>query len=74
MNGLNNLKRNNIMKEIILRDEQGVAVLNTIKRRIIFTLMMIFTITAAILSIVTIFWFNYWIFTGRNILKDIFDI
>ena len=74
MNGLNNLKRNNIMKEIILRDEQGVVVLNTIKRRIIFTLMMIFTITAAILSIVTIFWFPYWIFTGRNILKDIFDI
>ena len=74
MYGLNNLKRNNIMIEIILRDEQGVAVLNTIKRRIIFTLMMIFTITAAILSIVTIFWFPYWIFTGRNILKDIFDI
>jgi hypothetical protein len=62
------------MKEIILRDEQGVAVLNTIKRRIIFTLMMILTITASILSIVTIFWFPYWIFTGRNILKDIFDI
>lgn len=62
------------MKEIILRDKQGVAILDTIKRRIIFTLMIIFTITASILSIVTIFWFPYWIFTGRNILKDIFNI
>jgi hypothetical protein len=62
------------MKNIIDRDDKGIALCDTIKRRIIFLLMVIFVISISIFSIITLLFIPYWIFTGRNILKDIFDI
>ena len=62
------------MRDIIKRDDRGVAILDSTKRRIIFSLIVLFGFTAIIGSFVTLFFIPYWIFTGKNIFKQILDI
>ena len=62
------------MKNIINRDNRGVAILDNTKRRIIFSLIVLFGFTSIIVSFVTLFFIPYWIFTGKNIFKQILDI
>ena len=62
------------MREVVLRDEKGTAILDTPKRRIIFSLTLLFVFTSIIVSFVTLLFIPYWIFTGKNIFKQILDI
>jgi len=58
---------------IVERGEDGIAILDTPKKRILFVLMVIFCFLSAIISYVTPIWFIYWIFTGKSLFKIIFS-
>ena len=58
---------------IVERGEDGIAILDTPKKRILFTLMAVFCILFTIVSYLTPIWFIYWIFTGKSLFKIIFD-
>ena len=55
----------------IERDNEGVAKLDTPKRRLIFTIVFITSFLFAAFSFVSFLWLFYWIITGRNIFVDI---
>jgi hypothetical protein len=59
---------------MIQRCENGVAILDTPKKRILFVLMVILSIVFAIISYVTPLWLIYWVFTGRSLFKIIFSV
>jgi len=63
--------RNKIV--IIERGEDGIAILDTPKKRILFVLMVVFGIVSTIICYLTPIWFVYWIFTGKSLFKIIFD-
>ena len=58
---------------IVERGEDGIAILDTPKKRILFTLMVVFCILFTILSYLTPIWFIHWIFTGKSLFKIIFS-
>ena len=58
---------------IVERGEDGIAILDTPKKRILFTLMVFFCILFSIMSYLTPIWFVYWIFTGNSLFKIIFS-
>lgn len=58
---------------IVERGEDGIAILDTPKKRILFTLMVVFCILFTIVSYLTPIWFVYWIFTGKSLFKIIFS-
>ena len=68
---MQNAMRNKIV--IVERGEDGIAILDTPKKRILFTLMLFFCIVFFIISYVTPIWFIYWIFTGKHLGKIIFS-
>jgi|688.fasta_scaffold1758332_1 hypothetical protein len=58
---------------IVKRGEDGIAILDTPKKRILFVLMLLFCFVFFIISYVTPIWLIYWIFTGNHLGKMIFD-
>ena len=58
---------------IVERGEDGIAILDTPKKRILFVLMVVFIFVFTIISYLTPIWFIYWIFTGKSLFKIIFS-
>ncbi len=58
---------------IVERGEDGIAILDTPKKRILFILMMVFMFVFTVICYLTPIWLVYWIFTGRSLFKIIFS-
>ena len=63
-----------IMKISLKRDKYGIAVLDTPKERLKMIIGFPIVVVAIILSIFSLAWIPYWIFTGRNIMGDLFNM
>jgi hypothetical protein len=67
--------QNAMRKKIVIveRGEDGIAILDTPKKRILFILMMVFMFVFTVICYLTPIWLVYWIFTGRSLFKIIFS-
>ncbi len=63
--------RNKIV--IVERGEDGIAILDTPKKRILFVLIVVFFILFTVISYLTPIWLIYWVFTGKSLFKIIFS-
>jgi hypothetical protein len=63
--------RNKIV--IVQRDEDGIAVLDTPKKRLLFVFWFIVCIVFITISYITPVWFVYWVLTGKSLLKEVFE-
>jgi len=61
------------MKNIINRNDEGDLNLNSTKKRVVFIFAVLFWFVGIISCFVTLIFIPYWIFTGKDMFKELFD-